>query len=540
MSTLGILIRQRARRDRVQLIIWILGVPLLALFSTTAVQQSYGDLAGRSNIIRLAIANPSILMLRGTPEGGGLDSFVFFEIFTFIALLAGLMSTFMAVRHSRAEEESGRAELIGSTPAARTMPTVATIVYGTLVNLVLGLFVALGFMEGKLDAVGSLVAGLATAATGIAFLAVGLLVAQFMRTSRGANGFASALVVAAYIFRGIGDALGTPSADRLHVTPTWWSWISPIGWGQATQAYTGNRLAPLLLSVALAVVCVVVVFLLQARRDSGASLLAGGAARTDARGTLSSSLGLAWRLQWPTVVGWAIGGAFGGLLAGTLGRVVSQASTADPSMQKIVRGLVPGGHGSLTQIFISAIFVIVGVLAAVCATQVVIRMRQEEVGGTAELILAAPVSRVRWLVDYLVIGTAAIVAVLLAAALASGLSTLSADDEAGGFGDSFAAAAAQLPAALVYLAVLALLFVILPGWVIGLGWVAIGVGTVFGIFGGLIGLPEWARNISPFTHSPVPVGTSTDWSGGVWMLGIAIVATILAAVGMRRRELSST
>jgi hypothetical protein len=36
------------------------------------------------------------------------------------------------------------------------------------------------------------------------------------------------------------------------------------------------------------------------------------------------------------------------------------------------------------------------------------------------------------------------------------------------------------------------------------------------------------------------VGTSTDWSGGAWMLGIALVAAVLAALGMRRRELSST
>ena len=540
MSTLGILIRQRLRRDRVQLIIWISGLALLALFATASVTKSFGDAAGRVNIVQLAIANPSILMLRGTPQGGGLDAFVFFEIFTFIALLAGLMSTFMAVRHSRAEEESGRAELIASTPAARTMPTVATIVYGVLVNLVLGLFVALGFMAGKMDAVGSFVAGLATAATGIAFIAVGLLVAQFMRTSRGANGLASALVLAAYIFRGIGDALGTPSADHLHVTPAWWSWISPIGWGQATQAYTGNKLVPLLLSVALAVVCLAVVFVLQARRDSGASLLAGSTARADARSTLSGSLGLAWRLQWPTIVGWSIGGALTGLLSGTLSKAISQATSADPALQKIVAGLVPGGHGTLTQIFISAIFIIVGVLAAACATQVVIRMRQEEVGGTAELLLATPVSRLRWMVGYLVVGVVAIVLVLASAAIASGLSALSTDASAGSFGDSFQAAVAQLPAALVYLAVLSLLFVLLPSRVIGLGWAALGVGAIFGVFGGLIGLPDWVRNISPFTHSPVPVGTSTDWSGGVWMLGIAVVAAVLAAVGMRRRELSST
>ena len=97
-------------------------------------------------------------------------------------------------------------------------------------------------------------------------------------------------------------------------------------------------------------------------------------------------------------------------------------------------------------------------------------------------------------------------------------------------------AAAQLPAALIYLAVPALVFVLWPSATIAVGWVLLGVGVVFGIFGGMVGLDQSIRDLSPFTHTPVPNGTTTDWSGASWMLAIAVVAAVVALVGMRRRE----
>ncbi|GAA3892030.1 exporter of polyketide antibiotics [Leifsonia kafniensis] len=539
LHTLGVLLAQRLRRDRIQLLIWILGIGLLGLFSATSVAQTYGDETGRIGIIRLAVANPVILMLRGLPQGTGLSAFVFFEIFTFLALLAGSMSTFLAVRHTRAEEETGRAELIASTPAARTLPTVATLIHGILANLVLGIVVALGMIGGRADVAGSLVTGAAVAAAGISFLGIGLLAAQFMLTSRGANAVAASIVGAAYIVRGLGDALGTPSPDGLRVTAAWPSWISPIGWGEHTGAYTTNDLTPLLLNLALAAVCVAVVFALQASRDSGASLIAGRAGRVTARPALSSSLGLAWRLQWPTLVGWCVGGAVCGLLAGILTKLIEQAASSDKTMQEILQKLVHGSQESSAQILISTMFSLAGIIAAACATQVVIRMRQEEALGTAELIIASPVSRVRWLVDYLVLGTVSIVLVLAVSAGVGALGIAASNNTGADAGDMFAAAAAQLPAALIYLGVLALVFVLLPGITIALGWTLVGIGVMFGVFGGLIGLPDWARDISPFTHTPVPSQGATDWSGGLWMLAIAILTALLALVLMRRRELQT-
>jgi len=530
------LLRQRARRDRVQLAVWVLCTGLLAFVTANAVGTTYGDTEERVGIMRLAVANPSILLLRGLPQGTSLPAFVFFQIFTYLALLAALMSTFLAVRHSRAEEESGRAELISATPAGRIRPTVATIVHGVLANLVLGVAVTLGLVTGGMPVDGSLVAGLATTAVGVAFLAVGLLAAQFAHTSRGANSISVALVLLAFLLRGVGDARGTPSADGLRITSAWPSWLSPIGWAQHVGAFTANDPTPLLLCAGLALLCGGAVFALQSRRDSGASLLPGVAGRADARPWLRGPFSLAWRLQWPTIVAWCVGGALFGLVAGALSGVVVQAAEENPDLASTLQTLVPG-KGTVTQVLISAMFGLVGFVAAACAAQGVIRARQEEAGGTAELLLATPLGRVRWLACYLLLGLVAIGLVLLSAALASTGAVFASGDDEAHIGESFAAAAAQIPAALCYLGVLALVFVLVPSITAALGWTLLGAGVFLGTFGGLIDLPRWARDLSPFTHTPVVLSAEADLSGAAWLVVVAVAAASVALVVMRRRQL---
>jgi len=530
------LLLQRARRDRVQLAVWIVCTGLLAYVTASAVGSTYSGEQEREGIMRLAVANPAILLLRGLPQGTALPAFVFFQIFTYLALLAALMSTFLAVRHSRAEEESGRAELISATPAGRIRPTVATMVHGVVANIVLGAAVALGFIAGAMPVAGSLVTGVAAAAVGIAFLGVGLLAAQFAHTSRGANSISVGLVLLAFVLRGVGDALGTPSADGLRLTSAWPSWLSPIGWGQHTSAFTADDLTPLLLCAGLALVCGAAVFALQSRRDSGASLLPGLAGHAGAPAWLRGPFALAWRLQWPTIVAWCVGGAVFGLVAGSLSGVVVQAAQQNPELEGMLKTLV-SGEGTVTQVLISAMFGLVGFVAAACAAQGVIRARQEEAGGTAELLLSTPLGRVRWLACYLLLGLVAIVLVLLSAGLASTVAVFAGGDDEAHAGESFAAAAAQIPAAICYLGVLALVFVLVPSITAALGWTLLGAGVFLGTFGGLVGLPQWVRDLSPFTHTPAVLARDTDLSGAAWLVAVAVAAASVALLLMRRREL---
>jgi ABC-2 type transport system permease protein len=537
MSALGVLVRHRVRRDRIQLAIWIASTALLALFSASAIDTTYGDDAERAGIMRLAMDNPAILLLRGLPQGTSLAAFTFFQIFTYLALLAALMSSFLAVRHSRAEEETGRAELVASTTATRVLPTAATVVHGVLANVVLGVAVAAAFVSGGLPTTGSVVTGAATAAVGIAFLGVGLLAAQFSRSSRGANSIGVAAVLAAFFLRGVGDSLGEPHLDTLTMTSAWPSWLSPIGWAQHVSAFTRDDVSPLLLCLLLAAGCIAAVFALQSRRDSGASLVPERAGRSTARPSLDSSFALAWRLQWPTIVAWCVGGAAFGLISGSLAGVVVEAARTNPQLAETLQAFVPGEGGSVSQALVSAMFEIVGVIAAACAAQVVMRARQEESGGTAELVLSTPVHRVRWLAGYLAVAAIAVGMVLLSGAVASAVTVLGGGDAAARLGESSLPAAAQLPAALVYLGLVALLFVLLPSVTVPLGWTLVGAGVFLGVFGSLVGVPEWLRDLAPFTHTPAIAGDATDWSGGAWMFAIGVAAASIALVLMRRREL---
>ncbi|MFE6964596.1 ABC transporter permease [Agromyces sp. NPDC057679] len=538
MSTLATLLRQRLRRDRLQLALWIVGTALLAYTSVAAVADTYGDEAERNQILQVATASRTILVFRGTPNGTDLGAFVFFELFAWLALMGGLMSTFLVTRHTRAEEEQSRAELIAATPAGRVKPTVATLIHGVLANLVLGVLVALAFIAGGLDAEGSWVTGAAMAATGIAFVAIGLFAAQLFRTSRGANGAGVAAVVGAYLLRGIGDAAGTPSDDLLHVTPAWPSWLSPIGWGQATGAFVENSLAPLALSLGVSAVLVTIVFALQAVRDQGASLLPGRNGRASASWALSGSFGLAWRLNVSTLIAWAIGAAVAGITASSLSGLIDELAGDAPQVVDTLQAAL-GGGATLEQAFIATFFGIIGVLAACCAVQVAIRARQEEAHGTAEPVLATAVPRVRWLLEYWFVGVIVIVVVLASAWLAGLAGTTASDAPDDLVSLITQAALAQLPVALVFLGVTLLVFAYLPRWTIALAWVLLGVAAILGTFGPLLGAPDWMLDLSPFTHSPVPTGDDTDWTGGLWMIGIGLATAALAVASMRRRELAA-
>jgi ABC-2 type transport system permease protein len=532
-----VLLGQRLRRDWLQLTLWCVGTGVLAYAATSAVFDAFADRAEREQILGVAIASRTILVFRGTPNGVDDGAFVFFLLFAWLALMGGLMSTFLAVRHTRMEEEQGRAELIASTPAGRALPTVATVVHGVLANVALGLFVALAWTLAGLGVAGSFVAGAALAASGVAFLAIGLGAAQLFRTSRGANGTGVAVVVGAYLLRGIGDAAGTPSADLLHVTPAWPSWLSPIGYGQFTGAYVEDDLRPLLVPLGFAAVLIGVVFAVQAVRDQGASLLPGREGRATATWALSSSFGLVWRLTVPTLIAWTAGGVATGLLATTLSSIVGEVGGAAPQLVDRLRQAI-GDDASIEQAFIATFYSLVGVLAACCAVQVGMRARQEEAHGTAEVVLGTSVPRVRWLAEYWIVGAVVIVVVLAASGLAGVLGALRTDDPSSLVPNVLEAAAAQLPACLVFLSVTLLIFVWLPHATIPLGWALVGLAAIVGVFGPILQLPDWVTDLSPFTHSPVPGSDDADWTGGIWMLAIGAAAGAGAVWSMRARELA--
>lgn len=538
MSTFGVLLRQRIRRDRLQLTLWIGGTAGMAFAGYAGVTQSYSTLEDRQNVLAAALANPVILMFRGLPSGTSEGAFIAFEILPWLALLAALMSTFLAVRHTRGDEEAGRSELVWATPAGRRMPTIVTVVHGVLANVVLAALTSLALLATGLPAVGSVLSGAAAGATGIAFLGIGLLAAQLMRTSRGANSLTVWVLVATFLIRGIGNAAGTPNDDLTGMTSAWFAWLSPFAWAEQTRPFDADLVGPALLGLGLGLVLAAASVVLQTRRDIDASFVAERPGRVSARPALASPHALVWRLTSGPIVGWAVGGAVTGILATTLSGLVDQISGDNPAVADILEK-IGGATGGLDEVVVTVFFTLLGILAACCAVQTVVRARQEEARGTAEAVLAAPVGRVRWLADWVIVGTVAVLIVVAAAVLAGWFGIWSTDADDSLYRIVAVAGLGQALAASVFTVLTALVFVLVPRATIGLAWTLVLVATMLGMFGPLFGLPEWTANISPFAVTPVVDGDGVDVRG-LWWLILVVVAGAAASLSlMRRREVAT-
>ncbi|MGO7983506.1 hypothetical protein ACC691_37295, partial [Rhizobium johnstonii] len=107
----------------------------------------------------------------------------------------------------------------------------------------------------------------------------------------------------------------------------------------------------------------------------------------------------------------------------------------------------------------------------------------------AEVMLATRLSRVRWFLAYLVIGLVSVSLVLLAGLLGALAGASSSPDAGARDSTIIAASVAQLPAIVLLLAVVALVFAVAPRWTIGLGWAILLVAIFIGQFGALFGLP---------------------------------------------------
>jgi len=539
MRAVMLLLAAQARRDRWVLSIWIGGIGLLGLAVGGAITTSFAIEAERASIVALFVTNPAFLFLRGLPDGLSIGAVAFLQGFSFTAVLAALMSTFLVVRHTRADEELGRAELLCSTPLRRNAELRATIILGFLANASLVVVVAAGYTVGGLPFGGSIVAALAVGSVGLFFVGVAAVVVQALPTGRGSNGVAAALVGVAYLVRGIGDALGTPNAQLTQVTPSWISWLSPIGWGQATRPYSEPMLTPLLLLLAGFAVLAGTALVLRSRRDLDSSLVSDRAGASTARFGGRSVLGLAWRLQRATLLGWCVGVVVLGAIAGGLGPVVAQALQDNPSLSALIGNLVPGVTADIVDIFTAALLGIGGVLAAAAGVQAVLRLRTEEAEGRAELVLATPVSRVRWVSATLIVSGASVLAVCTTLGLATGVAIAQSSADMTAIARFTSAALAHAPAAVVFVAVTALVFAVLPRLTIALGWGLLVIGLVIGQFGELLQLPQWLQDVSPFHHSSAVPVEDLDVVAVLILLGITGVVAVAAIVLVRRRDITA-
>ena len=525
----GSLIRLALRRDRLLLPIWVVGLVGITLSTASGMYELYGTEALRQQIGATAGSNPAFLALIGpiydyTSIGGILA----WRWGVMGALLTGLMAMFLVTRHTRAEEEAGRLELIGSTVTGRHAPLAAAVVVSALASVLIGVLIGLGLTGLGERVEGSFALGLAFTAVGLVFTGVGAVTAQLTESSRTANAVSGAVLGVAYLLRAVGDAAGEEG-------PTWLTWLSPLGWLEQVRAFAGDRWWVLLLSVALAVVLVGAGAALVTRRDHGGGLVPTRLGPARASGSLGSAFGLAWRLQRGMLIGWTLSLFVLGAVYGAVARGVEQMLEANPALEQIISQM--GGTGAIVDVYLASILGIIGLFSSIYVVQATLRLRTEEVAFRAEPVLATSVRKVSWVASHVVFATLGAAVVLAAAGLGAGLVHGARVGDVGGqVGRLVGAALVQVPAVWVVAGIALALFGLFPK-LTTVSWAFLVVFLVLGQLGPVLRLDQWALDLSPFTHIPKLPGADLTATPLVWLTVTALALVAAGCAGFRRRDL---
>jgi ABC-2 type transport system permease protein len=505
------------RRDRVMVPAWVLGITVITLSTASSYRNLYPTVASRLSYARAVEGSAGLLALTGKPFDltsiGGLTAW---RTTAFSATLVSILSLLLVTRHTRAEEESGRLELVSSAVVGRLAPLTAAVLITLAVNAAIAGLAALGMIGFGESVGGSIAFGLGLAITGVVFTGVAAVAAQLTESARSANGIAAFLVGAAYLLRAVGDSTSLG----------WLAWLSPIGWSERIRPYAEERWWVLLPAVGVGVALTALGYWLAGQRDLGAGILASRPGTAGAAGWLRSPLALAWRLQRGSVLGWACGfAALGAVLGGVTGSVTDFADS--PQVRDLLQSM--GGRTSLVDAYLATIMTVAGIVAAAYAVQAVLRLSGEENSQRAEALLATSTGRVRWALGHLAVATVGSSALLLAFGVAAGLTS-------GSLPGVLGAALVQLLAVWVVAALVIALFGWLPRWTAA-GWGAVLAVLALNLIGPLLHLNHWVLDLSPFTHLPPLPGGELSWTPLAWLLVAALGLTGFGLAGLRRRDI---
>ena len=123
--------------------------------------------------------------------------------------------------------------------------------------------------------------------------------------------------------------------------------------------------------------------------------MARAARAAEAAATLLSPAGLVWRLQRGALLGWAIGMLGFGLIFGAMSEQIQDVRGTALEWYTAM-----GGTDQVLDAYRASMIEMAGMAVAIYVVQVLLRMRTDEADGTLEPVLATAVSRPRWVAGH--------------------------------------------------------------------------------------------------------------------------------------------
>ena len=539
----GTLVRFMLKRERVISTVWIGIVVILSVLLAPAMESMFPDMASRTQIAMI-YDNPIMVSMMGPIYGA--DNFTAGAMYSSMMLLwiiitVGIMNIFLVIRHTRADEEKGRAEVVRSLPVGRLANINAVMITAVILNFIMGLLTGLGLALVGIESMnlaGGILYGAVMFSSGLIFAAVTALFCQLSSNASGASGLSFLVLGVFYIIRAAGDI---NNSEIL-------ACISPLGLAQRAQIYIANYWQPVFILLIETVIIFAAAYSLNFIRDLDQGFIAARPGRKEASRNLSSSFGLAFRLLKTPLIIWIIvmfllGMSYGSVI-GDIDSFVSNSPDylriigipetvlemmADAEKEKII-----------VDYFGAFVTTMMTLICIVPLLNTAMRLRKEEREHRAENILSRFVSRTEYLAGYTLLAYIASVLIQLATAAGLYLSAAAATGDANPFtfGGLVRAYMAYLPALWVMIGVAILLVGMFPR-ASGAIWGYFGFVCFTSFMGGLVNIPEWLLGISPLKHIPqLPLEEMSVMP----LVILTVIAVVLTAVGFifyRKRDMEA-
>ena len=272
------------------------------------------------------------------------------------------------------------------------------------------------------------------------------------------------------------------------------------------------------------------------RRDlgitSGLSLPGPPTLALGVRGPITRAFGD----QLPRALAWGLGmGLMGGLIASVTSSFAGQVGS-DPTLVRTFAALFPGYDFSTASGWLQLYVALFTIAAGLAAATFVSKWASDETGGRLEEILAAPLSRARWVVSGGIAAIAAVVVMTAIVALAIGIGASASGTTAG---DAFLGSASLGVYGVAIVGI---------GVAVGGVWrtsVAAEIAALVVIATYLVDLlapplklPDWVHELALTAHFGQPMIGRWDLAGVVASIGIAVVGILVGAWGVTRRDVA--
>ncbi len=481
------LVRLALRRDRVRLSVWVAILTLMMVYAPNAVKLAYPEEPQRLARVNL-LKTPAGMMLGGPMFGGNetdLGVMMANELMLTLIVAASILAVTTVIRHTRAEEENGTAELVLSSVVGRYARTSAALILVGGMNAVLAVTMTLAMASTGFRIADTAAMCLGITGVAMVFGAVAAVTAQLWRHARTATGAAMAALAAAVLIRGIGDVINN-SGSAL-------SWFSPIAWAQQMRAFVDLRWWPFGLLVALTLALMASAIWLESSRQYDDGVIPSTGEKPNAR-PITDVLGLHLTLQRGQMIGWTVGLFLGGLAFGSMTKSLLDAAKTNELLARVLAAQGNDGvYTTMTQFLAAA--------ATAFVVSAVLRVYNDEQSGLGEGVLAGAVSRWRWLLTAVAAALIGSVVLMFFAGLGNGLGAGLTLGEPATIARLTLAGLAYVPAMAVIAGVAALAVAVRYAWI---GWFAVTFVVASLYLGALLRLPRWLIDLSPVGRTTAP------------------------------------